>query len=507
MKMNNSVKLGDETKVVSRTPKFLLMLAFVEMWERFSYYGMRVLLTLYLINFMKMQDSIAYSTYAVFGTFSYVGCVLFGYLSDKFLGARNTVTIGALIMLIGHALMAVSHLDGYANTVFLALSLICIGTSAFKGNITNILGLCYNQNPGYNKDAGYTMFYVAVNVGSFFAALICGHLGQSPDYGWGWGFGLAAVGMLIGLIFLKSFEYILGNAGEMPEEYRPRKMQILISFFFGILGLSYVFSYVLVYADAVKQSGILDILLISIIIGYMIQFFKDVEYRKNSLLMFIIAFFTGAFYVLEMQLGGLLKVFIDRNVNLTFNLFNWREWSLMSSQIESINPATVMIFGFILSLSKMKDNENSFYRFLFGLLCIPLCFLILYMGCVAHVDGLVPFAYVLWAFIIMSVGETFIGPMGQSQVSKLSNPSRRGMSFAFFMFFLGASNSVGGTVAKYFAVDTTEVANKLFTLNVYKEGFINIIIWNLALCGVFLLLIPFLRSTYRQIMSNTSSNA
>ncbi|MFO1129767.1 MAG: oligopeptide:H+ symporter [Rickettsiales bacterium] len=494
-KINTNIKI----------PKFLWLLGFVEMWERFSYYGMRALLVLYLISALKMSDTDAYSIYGIFGTFAYIGCVAFGYLSDKFIGARNTVKIGAITMLFGHILMAISHVEAYSYFVYMALSLICIGTSAFKGNITNMLGLCYKNSP-YNKDAGYTMFYVFINVGSFFASLICGYLGI--NYGWGWGFGIAALGMFIGLVILQMFEYLLGTAGNMPDQYKANKVSILSSFVFGLIAYAIIFSYMIQYAGIIMQErfeitstlkiNVLEAIFPFIIFWYGFDAFKDKEYRKNLFLMFVFTFCTGMFYIMEMQIGGMLKVFVDRCVDLNVYI-PILGIKIESSMVESINPGVIMLFGSAIGMSKVKENQNSIYRFLLGLASIPMCFLVLYMGCKMHNAGMVAFSFLFWAFTIMSIGEVFVGPFAQSQISKLSNPNKRGISFGFFMFFLGLSNVIGARIAKTLSIDPETLTDPIATLLVYEKGFIDIIIWNAWFIGIFVVCIPMLKNLYKKV--------
>lgn len=491
-----------------KIPKFLWLLGFVEMWERFSYYGMRALLVLYLISALKMSDSDAYNIYALFGTFAYIGCVVFGYLSDKYMGARNTVKIGAITMLFGHILMAVSHNEEYAHYVYMALSLICIGVSAFKGNVTNMLGLCYKGTP-YNKDSGFTIFYVFINVGSFFAALICGWLGI--NWGWSWGFGVAAVGMFISVLTLQSFEFLLGSAGDMPQEHEKNKITILMSFIAGLLIYTVLFSFMMQHAGEIMKQrfeitdtfklNILEALFPIIIVWYMLDSLKDKEYHKNLLLFVVFTFCTGMFYIMEMQLGGMLKVFVDRCVDMNVQI-PILGIKIESSMVESINPGVVMLFGTGIGMSKMKENQNSLYRFLLGLASIPMCFFVLYMGCTLHSDGLVAFAFVFWAFTIMSIGEVLVGPFAQSQMSKLVNPKKRGFAFGFYMFFLGLSNLVGGRIANSLSIDESMLGDKIATLAVYEKGFIDIIIWNAWFIGAFALALPMLKNLYKKVTFN-----
>ena len=194
-----------------KSSKFFVLLFFTEMWERFSYYGMRALLVLYLTSVLGFEDQKAYSIYALFAALGYAGPVIGGIIADKLLGFRNVMKIGATIMTLGHAGMSLMGPDKIFM-LYLSLALIAVGTGFFKGNITNLLGMCYHHDDPQREKA-FSLFYVSVNLGSFLAALSCGFIAK--EYGWDYGFGLAGIGMFIGLVTFIKFEYLLGDIGIM----------------------------------------------------------------------------------------------------------------------------------------------------------------------------------------------------------------------------------------------------------------------------------------------------
>jgi len=175
-------------------PPGLFLLFFVEMWERFSFYGMRALLTFYLIKgFMKADDARAYGIYGAYGALVYATPYLGGILADRYLGARLAVIWGGLLMAAGHLLMAVEQ----EWALFGALGLLIVGNGFFKPNISTMVGSLYPER-STKRDAGFTIFYMGINLGAALAPLVCGYIGET--YGWHWGFGLATVGMLVGLV-------------------------------------------------------------------------------------------------------------------------------------------------------------------------------------------------------------------------------------------------------------------------------------------------------------------
>src|SRR3989338_7000757 len=174
-------------------PKGLVSLFFAEMWERFSFYGMRSLLVLYMTKQMFYGDKVAYGVYGAYGALVYASPVIGGMFADKLLGHQKAVMLGAVLMALGHFCMAVPNEIAF----YMALALLVLGNGFFKPNISSIVGKLYPVGDP-RRDAGFTIFYIGINLGAFFSPLVCGVIGEL--YGWHYGFGIAGIGMLIGLL-------------------------------------------------------------------------------------------------------------------------------------------------------------------------------------------------------------------------------------------------------------------------------------------------------------------
>ena len=473
-----------------RIPNFLILLSFVEMWERFSYYGMRALLVLYLTSELGFQDAKAYGIYGLFASVGYAGCIVFGWLADKFFGPKYLVFIGGTIMLIGHTLMALGAVQ--QDLVYFGLSCIAVGTSAFKGNITNMLGMCYEKR-NMDQSNGYVMFYVAVNIGAFLASAICGTIGA--QIGWHYGFGLAGIGMAIGLIALFAFNHILEGVGDAPDGFTNNGIALAKS----VLLLALVMLVLIVSVALIKPDGFMYFFKATgpIALAYYLYvvYKSDRQYRINLLILGLLLIFYMIFYALEMQTGGIITIFADRNVDL--NIFGYE---VSAAGIDGINPLTIMIFGAIIGITfKMKDVGGEF-RFLLGLACIPLCFIFFYIGGLQADRGIVQFWYFLIGMMLMAIGEIFVGPYIQTQASVLAPKGQRGFIFGFTMLSLTFSNVIGAMAAQYMSVESTEaIDNPILSLGVYQAGFEKIIIYNLVIVALFLLLIPVIRSVRGKI--------
>ncbi|MGH6705685.1 MAG: peptide MFS transporter, partial [Sphingomicrobium sp.] len=199
-------------------PKGLYMLFFAEMWERFSYYGMRALLIFYLTKHWLFDDGKSNLIYGAYTSLVYITPVLGGYLADRYLGQRKAVLFGAVLLTCGHFLMAFEGTGGQAdptiNIFWMALSFIIVGSGFLKANISVMVGQLYGLTD-IRRDGAYTIFYMGINVGAALGTILVGYLGQT--IGWGYGFGLAGIGMLAGLaVFVLGKKALLGT-GEAPQ--------------------------------------------------------------------------------------------------------------------------------------------------------------------------------------------------------------------------------------------------------------------------------------------------
>ena len=238
-------------------PKGVYVCFFTEMWERFSFYGMKALLLLYLLQYHRFGDKSGLDVLGAYGGLVYCLPVIGGLLADRYLGMRKAVIFGGLLLVLGHFGMA---FEGQAATVvngvvtrdetslkifYLSLALIIMGVGFLKPNISTIVGRLYPQNDP-RRDSGFSLFYAGINLGALFASIVCGYLGQT--FGWSYGFGAAGIGMLLGLgQFLWGQKYLHGHAeSSAPEKLRervfgiPREFAIYIGAIVGLLPVAWL---------------------------------------------------------------------------------------------------------------------------------------------------------------------------------------------------------------------------------------------------------------------------
>jgi len=458
-------------------PKALFYLFFAEMWERFSFYGMRALLTLYLIKdfYQDLQNNeeIAYGIYAAYGALVYLTPLLGGYLADKYIGYRKSILFGGILMALGHFFMA------FPTEFFFygALGLLIMGNGFFKPNISTLVGSLYEEGD-IKRDGGFTIFYMGINLGAMIAPLFCGYLGEV--YGWHYGFGAAGLGMLAGLIvFWKGIQAnVLGDKGLQPAEYVNKKISgISITNIIYALGfiLVPVFAYLIVLdKDSQILGNVLTIVGLAVLayVGYIIFDYKVVKKDHQSgdrlIAIMILAVFCTIFWACFEQAGSSITVWADKCVNLV---------GMNASQTNAINPAYIVLLAIPFSwlwtkLGDIKRNPNTAMKFALGIFQLGLGFLI--FAATAHFigeNGKVPFLFVFLGYFLITTGELFLSPIGLSKVTELS--PKKIAAFMMGVWFISSTfaHYISGQIAKLTTSGNTGESNWLSELTNWFMGY------------------------------------
>jgi len=487
-------------------PKGLFYLFFAELWERFSFYGMRALLTLYMVNVifeaLAERDYAAAAVYSSYGSLVYASTVVGGKISDTILGMRRSILLGGILMALGHFVLAIEN-----NTAFyLALALIVVGNGFFKPNISTFVGSLYKEGD-LRKDSGFVIFYMGINIGAFVSPLLCGWLGR--EYGWHYGFGLAGIGMLVGLLFFWSGlrNNVFGDRGMAPSEAVlakrfigvPQKIMVpLLAFLFVPVIAMLLSSYKPLSPEGgfFDDQNIVNIIfkLIGIsVLGYLgyIIFKATPDERKKLIMAVLITLFMTVFWGFHELSGSVITLFADRNVNL--------EW-IDAAQSNAINPVFIILLSIPVSLlftwlSKRNLNPRTPYKFGLGLAFAGISFYILALsGGSADDNGMVPFSYLMIMYFFLSVGELFMSPVGLSKITDLS--PKRIVAFMMGVWFLSSAFAfqIVGFIGKQLAIESDNPDVRGFeTLDVYTGGFELIAQYSLAAGIIVLVTAPLMK--------------
>ena len=446
-------------------PKGLFLLFLAEMWERFSYYGMRALLIFYLVQHWLFSDSEASVIYGAYTALVYITPVVGGYLADRYIGQRKAVLFGAVLLTFGHFFMAFEGSGGqddpFINIFWLALALIIVGSGFLKANISVIVGQLYPRTD-IRRDPAYTIFYMGINVGAATASIICGFLGQT--YGWQYGFGLAGFGMLIGLVFFVIGKPLLMGKGE-PKE--PAKLTARKEFGIYGAGLAMV---VLCWAAVQYQA----------LVGYVLGAFggalvlyvlftavtKLVPQERDRIFAAMFLILTSIiFWALFEQAGSSLNLFTDRHVDTQ---------GVNASMFQSINAIYIVLLAPVFAmlwqgLARRGAEPSTPLKFGLAILQVGLGFLVLVWGAQSvGINVPTPVLFIFLIYLLHTTGELCLSPVGLSAMNRLAPSHLASLIMGTWFFASALGNFAAGLIAAATGGEgMSEEAGKQLVLDVY----------------------------------------
>lgn len=449
------------TVTTMRQPKALYLLVCVQMWECFSFYGMRALLVLYMVSELKFTDFRALGIFAVYTGLVELGGLVGGMVADRMLGLRRAISLGGWLIAAGHVTMAFQSSEAF---LFLGLALIIVGSSLFSTNISALLGMFY-QHEDSRREEGFTLFYVGINLGALLASLVCGYVGE--QYGWHYGFSLAAIGMVIGNIALSAFGRLLQGKGQPPVQVAGRKRK----------GVPILLGATALMAVGVANASLLLNLLpwISIAcLAYVVRrLMRSGKFSISTLV--TLCFYLGGlalFYAAEEQIGSSLMLFSDRHV--TKSIF---DVAIPATVLLSLNPMTILLIGpYINRILKRfggdvptTSNRGIPLRMVAAFLMAAAAFTGLSVACLlATGDAQLPLVGVMGSVIVISISELFVGPAVYSFCSEVAPEGEQGAVMGLVPLGFSLASFLGGHLSQLMAVP--EGATDL-SMRIYGEGF------------------------------------
>jgi POT family proton-dependent oligopeptide transporter len=450
--MASAAGLTDE-KTWAGHPRGLFVLFFVEMWERFSYYGMRALLIFYLVKHWMYADAEASVIYGAYTALVYITPVVGGYLADRYLGQRKAVQFGAVMLVIGHFLMIFEGDGGRngpaINIFWLALAFIIVGVGFLKANISVIVGQLYSRTD-IRRDPAYTIFYMGINLGGAMGPIIAGYLGET--YGWAYGFGAAGVGMLLGLIgFVWGRPLLLGK-GEPPEPARLAAPVAGVRFEW----LLYLFGFVMVAICwwLVQNQAVVGTLLGvsgAILIGYILftaVFKLPAVDRDRILAALFLMIMSIVFWALFEQAGSSLSLFTDRRVDRHI-----LGTEVPASVFQSINSIYIILLAPVFAvlwtwLGRRNLEPSAPAKFGLALIQLGAGFLVLVAGVFTVGPGqLTPVIFIFLLYFFHTTGELCLSPVGLSAMNRLSPMHLASLIMGTWFFSTATGQFAAGLIA------------------------------------------------------------
>jgi proton-dependent oligopeptide transporter, POT family len=455
-------------------PRGLSTLFFTEMWERFSYYGMRAILTLYMtktfaeggLGFDEKYSGLIYSTY--------VSSVWYlplpgGWLADRILGARRAVLIGAVIIACGHFSMAINS----KATFFAGLILIACGTGLLKPNISAMVGQLYSEGDK-RRDAGFSIFYMGINLGAFLSPIVVGFLAQSqwfrgrliswgldPNSAWHWGFGAAGVGMTLGII-----QYLIGHkqishVGQKPNlitdavETETQEgfdyLTLILALVGGVSGAVAG----LYYGES--KLAMLFPTVVFFFAGYLIGIIRHLngDEFKRVMMIFVLFVFSILFWMTYEQAGSSLTLFADRLTQPTI-----LGWAYPSSWFQSVPAIFVIIFAPIVGIVWQTlggRQPSSPGKFTIGLFFAGIAFVVIAFAASVASGGRVSVMWLIVVYFLQTIGELCLSPVGLSTVTKLSPARMVGLMLGVWFLSISIGSYIAGLTTGLFAGNDTSV--------------------------------------------------
>jgi len=423
-------------------PKGLYMLFFAEMWERFSYYGMRALLIFYLTKHWLFSDSKSTLIYGAYTSLVYITPVLGGYLADRYLGQRRAVLFGGLLLAAGHSLMAVEGVGGQSdptiNVFWLALAFIIVGSGFLKANISVMVGQLYKLTD-VRRDGAYTIFYMGINLGAAVGTILVGYLGET--IGWGYGFGLAGIGMLVGLVVFVLGKSALRGAGEAPVALAKGREYLL----YGIGFVAVAVCWALVqYQDVVGT--LLAVSGVALLLYVLYESFKlDKEPRERMFAILFLIALNPLFWGLFEQAGGSMNLFTDKFVDRS---------GVPASIFQSINPIYIILMapmfaGLWVALGRRGLEPSAPAKFGLALAQMGLANLVLVWGAEAFgVAAMTPVIFVFLYYLLATTGELCLSPVGLSAMNRLAPKFLASLIMGAWFYMTAVGNFVAGKIGE-----------------------------------------------------------
>lgn len=506
-------------------PKQIWFMFLVEMWERFCFYGMRGVLTIFMVDQVTgglgLSEKSANMQYGTIQAFVYAFTFIGGLFADKILGFKRSLVFGALVMIAGNFIIATNpHMLFYVGITFSV-----IGTGFFKPNITSMVGYLYKEGD-HRRDAGFSLFYSGINLGALLGGGLCVYLGKSPDYGWAYAFLASGIVMIIGLVtFLLTKKYIkpIGNKpGEEEEQQQPlhvidiENTQQKVEADIKPVKKNQWWKEYAVYAGAlasiplililIKNADFTTIFMYTLATVAILYFLFEVVRQKEEgaksklFAAFIFIFFYFVFETFFEQAGGSLAIFADKNLSNTMFGFLTIDPNIVNN---SANSFFDVIFGALMGLvwlwlAKRKAEPNTINKFGISFLLMAgsyYCFY--YLRFTADSQGLTSLGVFTLAYFIISISELCLSPIGMSIVTKLSPKKLQGVMIGMWFLasaygqygagLLGASMSAAEPVKPAHMATAGEIIQQNFErLMSYTEGYKQMAIYSL-IAGILLI--------------------
>ena len=493
--MENNLTIEQIQNFEGKYPKQLWYLFIVEMWERFCFYGMRGVLTFFMVDQLLLKDAAANLQYGAIQAFVYAFTFIGGIFADKILGFKKSLFFGGIVMIIGNLLIAFSP----QTLFYYGIAFSIIGTGFFKPNISSMVGELYHEKDP-RRDAGYGMFYAGINIGGLFGGALCIYLGKY--HSWTLCFLAAAIVMIFGLVtflFTKKHLGPIGNSPLLDLSASKRKTREIAVYLGSLLSIPFIFI-------MVKKTDYTDYFMYTIgIIAlsyFTYELFKlgEVKLQKKLFAAFLFIFFYFLFNAIYEQSGGSLSLFAKDNLNSNLLGFTIDPNVVNNSSNTLFVVLLSPIIGLLwLWLAKKKLEPNTLIKFGIGFLFLSASFyLFYYTKFFANVEGITSLNLFAFAYFVTTIGELCLGPIGMSIITKLSPKKLFGMMMGLWFLASAFGQLAAGKLGAAISQSNSETT-LMSKLQSYTDGYYQLAIYSLVAGVVLIAISPLIKKLMQEV--------
>ncbi|HXS67227.1 MAG TPA: peptide MFS transporter [Candidatus Polarisedimenticolia bacterium] len=453
--------------VRQKHPRGLYTLFFTEMWERFSYYGMRALLVLFMVDAVRggmgLDDKTATAIYGLYTAAVYLMSLPGGWFADRLWGAQRAVWYGGIIIALGHFTLALP----WVQTFYLGLVFVVVGSGTLKPNMSGLVGELYPEG-GTRRDAGFTIFYMGVNLGAFLGPIVCGWLAK--EMGWHWGFAAAGVGMVLGLIQFRASRHLLGDAGTRPGNENPLHISERLLLVGGMLACALVLVICLagwLHFNPVVLAEDMTYVILAIAVAFFAYSFLFAhldKVEKERVVMILVLFLASAlFWAGFEQAGSFFNLFAQR-----FTERNWFHYELPAAWFQALGPIFIITFAPVFAwlwvwLARRNLDPSIPVKFALGLLMLAAGFAVMAGAAQVVIAGHKAWpTWLVMTYLLHTFGELCLSPVGLSSVTKLAPKKLAGQMMGIWFLATSLGNLLSGLLAGEFNPDEIHRWPRLF---------------------------------------------
>lgn len=485
---------NNQLQATAGQPKQLYLLFFAEMWERFSFYGMKALLIAYMVSELKYDDPKAYAIFGSYAALVYTMPMFGGFMADKFIGYQRAVMFGGILMTLGHFILALPNDWSF----FYGMAFIICGNGFFKPNISSLVGTLYSENDP-RRDSGFSIFYMGINIGAAIGGFLCAYVGK--EINWHYGFGLAGIFMLLGLIVFVFGKKTLSDRGLPPNK---EALQKPVFAFIKPEHLIYGGTLLIVplVVTLFHQYYLMDYIMFGLgIIAFIyvlsvgLKMEKDARLKLFAALTMII--FSIVFWAIYEQNAGSMNLLAERNSKMVLFGIDLPELSMNNF----LPPGWVIVLTLIIAplwpwLNKRGKEPSTPLKFALSFIFLGAGFLIFYLGCLANQgSGVIPLWPFLWGYCFIILGELCLSPIGLSMVTKLSPAKMVSLMMGIWFFASAIGEFLASKIGSLMSVPEEVLAKNdpVLSLPYYADVILKIGIASAVIGGLLIFTVPFLK--------------